>query len=98
AGVEAADPEKSGEKKGPARRIGALVHDFLTGSGGPPSSRASLMSVTGDEITYAPLAHFPRSIWRHRSLQKGKSGSCFLTALRQTGQRTLRVRFAMGLK
>ena len=29
----------------------------------------------GEEITYSPLAHFPRSIRRQRSLQKGKSGS-----------------------
>jgi hypothetical protein len=49
--------------------------------------------VTGDEITYAPLAHLPRSMRRQRSLQKGKSGSELLTDFLQIGQRSLTVRF-----
>lgn len=52
----------------------------------------SVASVTGDEITYAPLAHLPRSMMRQRSLQKGKSASVLFTAFLQMGQRSLRVR------
>jgi hypothetical protein len=44
------------------------------------------MSRVGEEITYAPLAHLPKSISRQRSLQKGKSGSVFPTGFLQTGQ------------
>jgi len=53
---------------------------------------ASSASVTGDEITYSPLAHFPRSMMRQRSLQKGNSASVFFTAFLQVGQLSLRVR------
>ncbi len=51
------------------------------------SKRSSPASCTGDEITYAPLAHFPRSIWRQWSLQKGKSGFALVTFFLQIGQR-----------
>src|SRR5689334_3090766 len=57
------------------------------------SSNPSLVSCTGDEITYAPLAHFPRSITRQRSLQKGKSGSLLFTGFLQVGQCSFSVRF-----
>src|SRR6202030_3671146 len=50
---------------------------------------ASSASVTGDEITYAPLAHLPRSIRRQRSLQKGKSASSAFAGFLQIGQRSL---------
>ena len=43
------------------------------------------VSVKGDEMTYPPLAHFPRSIKRQRSLQKGNSGSLLLTVFLQVG-------------
>jgi len=49
------------------------------------------MSVTGDEMTYPPLAHLPRSIRRQRSLQKGKSGSAAFVGFLQIGQRSLMV-------
>ena len=55
---------------------------------------ASSASVTGDEITYPPLAHLPRSIRRQRSLQKGKSGSVAFVGFLQIGQRSLMERFA----
>src|SRR5690242_7121678 len=44
-------------------------------------------SVIGVEITYPPLAHLPRSIRRHRSLQKGKCSDPVSTSVRQVGQR-----------
>jgi hypothetical protein len=47
------------------------------------------MSFTGEEITYCPLAHLPRSRVRQRSLQKGKSGSALVTGFLQIGQRSL---------
>ena len=50
------------------------------------------MSVTGDVITYPPLAHLPRSSRRQRSLQKGKSGSPDFTGFLQIGQRSFRAR------
>jgi hypothetical protein len=50
------------------------------------------VSCTGDEITYAPLAHLPRSMVRHRSLQKGNSASLLFTGFLQIGQRRLTVR------
>src|ERR1700730_10458440 len=53
---------------------------------------ASSASSTGDEITYAPLAHLPRSIRRQRSLQKGKSASVAFVGFLQLGQRSLTVR------
>jgi hypothetical protein len=39
----------------------------------------------GVEMTYFPLAQLPRSISRHRSLQKGASGSFRLTDRWQIG-------------
>src|ERR1019366_677882 len=53
------------------------------------SAIVSSASSTGDEITYAPLAHLPRSIRRQRSLQKGKSASADFTGFLQIGQRSL---------
>ena len=50
-------------------------------------SNSSAVSFTGEEITYCPLAHLPRSMVRQRSLQKGKSASPFLTGFLQIGQR-----------
>jgi hypothetical protein len=50
------------------------------------------VSCTGDEITYAPLAHLPRSMVRHRSLQKGNPASLLFTGFLQIGQRRLTVR------
>lgn len=44
-------------------------------------------------MTYFPLAHFPRSITRQRSLQKGNSASVFNTIFLQVGQRRLATRF-----
>src|SRR6201993_1549150 len=52
---------------------------------------SSSVSFTGEEITYWPLAHLPRSMRRQRSLQKGKSGSALLTGFLQIGQRSLTV-------
>jgi len=52
----------------------------------------SSASVTGDEMTYPPLAHFPRSMVRQRSLQKGKSGFFPATAFLQTGHRSFGAR------
>jgi hypothetical protein len=46
---------------------------------------SSEMSCTGDETTYWPLAHFPRSISRQRSLQKGKSAAVLSTGFLQIG-------------
>jgi hypothetical protein len=43
------------------------------------------MSLTGDETTYWPLAHLPRSISRQRSLQKGKSADVLSTGFLQIG-------------
>jgi len=43
----------------------------------------------GDETTYPPLAHLPRSISRQRSLQKGKSASPAFAGFLQIGQRSL---------
>ena len=50
-------------------------------------------SFIGDEITYPPLAHLPRSITRQRSLQNGNSGSEANTIFLQVGQRRLRTDF-----
>ena len=50
----------------------------------------------GVEITYPPLAHLPRSMVRHRSLQNGNSGSSLSTSLRQVGHRKLRI-FFLGI-
>jgi hypothetical protein len=56
------------------------------------------MSVTGEEITYAPLAHFPKSMLRQRSLQKGKSGAPALTGFLQVGHEMLeRLRRMVGM-
>jgi len=50
------------------------------------------VSCTGDEITYVPLAHLPRSMVRQRSLQKGNSASPLLTGFLQMGHRRFKVR------
>ncbi len=42
-----------------------------------------------ERITYAPLAHLPRSMVRQRSLQKGNSGSRAVTAFLQVGHFSL---------
>jgi len=52
-------------------------------------------SFTGVEITYAPLAHLPRSMTRQRSLQNGNSASVRRTIFLQIGQRRLRVFFSI---
>src|SRR6266536_6541973 len=52
-------------------------------------SVSSSVSCTGDETTYCPLAHLPRSINRQRSLQKGKSSADFVTAFLQIGHLSL---------
>ena len=49
------------------------------------------------EITYAPLAHLPKSISRQRSLQKGKSGSPRWTSFRHVGQRSVLERFGISI-
>src|SRR5579872_3961209 len=59
-------------------------------SGSPPDMLSDV-SCTGDEITYAPLAHLPRSIRRQRSLQNGNSGSLLFTGFLQVGHRNFRV-------
>src|ERR1700719_4616744 len=69
------------------------THHSLSSSSGLSWRTASSASATGDEITYPPLAHLPRSMRRQRSLQKGKSGSELLTDFLQIGQRSLTVRF-----
>jgi hypothetical protein len=56
------------------------------------SRTPSSASVTGEAITYAPLAHLPRSMMRQRSLQKGKSASVLFTFFLQIGQRSLTMR------
>ena len=53
-------------------------------------------SLKGEEITYPPLAHLPRSIRRHRSLQNGNSASVFNTIFRQVGQRRLTALFVIN--
>jgi len=50
------------------------------------------MSCSGDEITYAPLAHLPRSMVRQRGLQKGNSASLIFTGFLQMGHFSLRFR------
>jgi len=70
-------PKKVCSQCGPQRRTcvgGHRIHQSPSSSG-ISCLTASSASVTGDEITYPPLAHLPRSIWRQWSLQKGKSGS-----------------------
>ena len=69
-----------------------MFHDSSSESLRMLSSVASPVSVAGEETTYPPLAHFPKSIMRQRSLQKGKSVSVLFTAFLQMGQRSLRVR------
>jgi hypothetical protein len=68
------------------------LHVFLSKLSGLLSSISSPISVTGEEITYAPLAHLPRSIKRQRSLQKGKSELLLLTGFLQVGQCNLPAR------
>jgi len=65
------------------------LHDSSSGSSGLLSRMDSSASVTGEEITYWPLAHLPRSMRRQRSLQKGKSGPVVFTDFLQIGQRSL---------
>ena len=75
-----------------ARLCGHLAHtiySFSSGSSPPPSGAASLVSCNGEEITYSPLAHLPRSIRRQRSLQKGNPESELFTGFLQMGQRRL---------
>src|ERR1700732_374135 len=105
--MQAADSEESRDQRCPdrgarlgrprysQRGAGATVglHDSSSSSSRLRSLMASSASLTGDEITYPPLAHLPRSITRQRSLQKGKSGSELLTDFLQIGQRSLTVRF-----
>src|ERR1700704_1206430 len=67
-------------------------YDPSSGSFGSASRIASSASVSGEGITYAPLAHLPRSMVRHRSLQKGNSASVLFTAFLQIGQRSLTAR------
>ena len=68
---------------GPVCRLAEAGRSVYSAS--PPDSG----SFNGVEITYPPLAHLPRSIVRHRSLQNGNSGSSFRTSLRQVGHRKL---------
>jgi len=56
------------------------------------SCSKSLMSCTGEDTTYFPLAHLPRSMSRQRSLQKGKSSAPTATLLLQIGHFTLTLR------
>src|SRR5579859_28040 len=82
------------------RQAGAMVASIARGGRRFHSSSSSeellridsSVSAVGDEITYPPLAHFPRSSNRQRSLQKGKSASVLFTAFLQMGQRSLTVR------
>ena len=84
-----------------AARSGAAGSSAISGGGFislRPRRRDCLAALlprrqsTGDEITYAPLAHLPRSIKRQRSLQKGKSASAAFAGFLQIGQRSLMVR------
>jgi len=70
----------------------ACTQDFSDEPSKVSSGSASLISCTGDEITYAPLAHFPRSTRRQRSLQKGKSAFALVTFFLQIGQRRVAAR------
>jgi hypothetical protein len=66
---------------------------------GGASGIESDTSRTGDEITYSPLAHLPRSISRHRSLQKGKSAFSRCTGFLHVGQGSFETRLrAMVLR
>ncbi len=69
-------PEKCRDQRCPERSrrpsLGSLFIVWIVDSNPELSSEVSW---GGEEITYAPLAHCPRSIVRHRSLQKGNSGS-----------------------
>lgn len=51
------------------------------------------MSCTGEDTTYFPLAHLPRSISRQRSLQKGKSSAPTETFCLHVGHFTWTLRF-----
>ena len=64
------------------------VQDSESESSGVASRIDSSISDTGELITYWPLAHFPRSILRQRSLQKGKSAELLVAAFLQIGQRS----------
>ena len=81
-------------RRGARHGFWTLVHSDSSGSSEfvriacSASRIVSSSPVSGAEITYAPLAHFPRSIKRQRSLQKGKSASVFLTGFLQMGQRS----------
>src|SRR5271154_5023749 len=67
----------------------ASRYESSSDSSGIFSRIDSSSSPTGAGITYAPLAHLPRSIVRQRSLQKGNSASPLLTTFLQIGQRSL---------
>ena len=56
------------------------------------NSISSEMSFTGEDTTYCPLAHLPRSMRRQRSLQKGKSSAVRSTAFLQMGQLNFNLR------
>src|SRR5690242_10678523 len=79
----------------PARATQMVSESRPPGSGGerwescpydPESSSSSGGGLTGVETTYFPEAQLPRSITRHRSLQKGNSGALVLTGFLQIGQ------------
>src|SRR5579872_5266406 len=78
----------------------ALEFRFLQPSSSSPGALSGIRSSsseTAEGIAYAPLAQFPRSIVRQRSLQNGKSGSSRLTSFLQIGQRRSSLCFsAMG--
>src|SRR5208282_3552836 len=75
----------------PPRRGSGIgrIHQSPSSSSRLSCRTASSASATGDEITYPPLAHLPRSINRQRSLQKGKSASVACAGFLQIGQRSL---------
>src|ERR1700732_2893473 len=101
--MQAADSEESRDQRCPDRgaRLGrprysqrgagatVCLHVSSSSSSRLRSLMASSASLTGDEITYPPLAHLPRSIRRQRSLQKGKSASVAFVGFLQIGHRSL---------
>jgi hypothetical protein len=65
------------------------IQSSSSGPGKFCNSASSEISVTGDDTTYWPLAHFPRSTSRQRSLQKGKSSPALCTGFLQMGHLSL---------
>src|SRR6266436_4482111 len=86
AGIPMQQPShgQGGERSGRTRRLGQVSAAKPGGDNqGQPrqsSSSSCTLDSKGSEITYFSMAQLPRSISRHRSLQKGISGSSNFTS------------------